>query len=89
MTKLAKLKPPSFNFQLPFQLLLLDVSCVQRRVSTRRNIVAKFVNVVVQKYTHTVEHAMSFHLQRCSLVLFPCALFDVHGGIPEQPLVAA
>lgn len=36
-----------------------------------------------------VEHAMSFHLQRCSLVLFPCALFDVHGGIPEQPLVAA
>ena len=46
--------------------------------------VAKFVNVMVQKYT-----AMSFHLQRCSLVLFPCALFDVHGGIPEQVLVAA
>ena len=33
--------------------------------------------------------ARSFHLQRCSLVLVPCALFGEHGGIPEQALVAA
>ena len=67
------------------------MSAVQRRAQTRWNKVAKYGTQTthIRSYKYNVLCARSFHLQRCFLVLFLCALFGEHGGIPEQALVAA